>query len=187
MELPELRGSLEGVNGALDARLRVAGEADAAGLADLLSDAFGESWDSERVHRDLLDAEDVRTTYVIADGDVVLATASARLLAARAQDGLGYVHWVASSTRARGQGFGRAVTVAVLRDFAGRGLRGAVLETDDERTAAIRLYLALGFVPVYAGPEDRQRWSKVFTRLGSRPERNTVGAAQHAGDQDTSR
>lgn len=187
MELPELHGTLEYVDNAVDTRLQVAGEANARGLAQLLSDAFGESWDGDRVHRDLLDADDVLATYVIAEGDVVLATASAHLLAARAQQGLGYVHWVASAPRARGQGLGLAVTVAVLRDFAGGALSGAVLETDDERTAAIRLYLTLGFVPIYAGSEDRLRWSKVFARLGSRTGRTAGSSVRGAADEVTAR
>ena len=169
MELPDLHVTLGQMTTSVDPRVRAAQSSDAQGLAQLLSDAFDEMWDPDRVHRDLLDADDVAETYVVTDGEAVLATASARLQDARTVEGLGYVHWVAAAPRARGQGLGLAVTVAVLRDFAGRELRGAVLETDDERTAAIRLYLALGFVPMHDGLDDRQRWSKLFVRLGSRP------------------
>jgi hypothetical protein len=49
-----------------------------------------------------------------------------------------------------------------------RGLVDSTLRTDDWRLAAIRSYLALGFVPEYvADPasDHRARWGTVFARL----------------------
>jgi hypothetical protein len=39
------------------------------------------------------------------------------------------------------------------------------LETDDFRTAALRLYLKLGFVPQYRHALDQRRWSSIFSTL----------------------
>ena len=53
--------------------------------------------------------------------------------------------FVATRPEARGRGLASAVTAAALRDAAGRGLRGAVLQATP---AAERLYARLGFVAV---------------------------------------
>ena len=53
---------------------------DLPALCALLTRAFGETepWDEGRVRRTLIEADDVEETYVVAEGDRLLATASAR-------------------------------------------------------------------------------------------------------------
>jgi mycothiol synthase len=146
-------------------RLRHALDADAAGLADLLTAAFEEQWDVGRVRGALLDAPDVVRTWVVEGPDGhLLATASERLLPDTYPDA-GYLHWVASAPAARGVGLGSLVTLACLAGFAGRGLPRAVLETEDFRVPAVRTYLRLGFVPEYRTEDERMRWSGLFPRL----------------------
>src|SRR5947199_9048781 len=62
-------------------RLRIAGADDAAGLSAVLTAAFAEEWDLDRVRRTLLDDESVVAVYAIEreDGRLV-ATASSRLV-----------------------------------------------------------------------------------------------------------
>jgi mycothiol synthase len=146
----------------------VAGRPAAPALAELLDLAFAGGWDVARVERELFDDPTVTATYVVYDAEVAVATASARLLTDTYPQA-GYLHWVASSPRARGRGLGRAVIVAVLKRFHHDGMTQAVLETDDHRLAAIRLYLSMGFVPVYRGGDDESRWSAVFRRLAEHP------------------
>lgn len=138
--------------------------ADRKELAAVLSDAFEEHWDAERVERVLSQAEGVRTIYaVVRDGEIV-ATASARTLP-QAYPAAGYVHYVGVDSRHRGHRLGEIVTHAVLRDFVASGETSAVLETDDFRGPAIRTYLRLGFVPEYRGSDDQARWSLVLRGL----------------------
>jgi mycothiol synthase len=42
-----------------------------------------------------------------------------------------------------------------------------VLETDDERLPAIKVYLALGYVPQYPDASHEDRWSKIFRALSA--------------------
>ncbi|GAB3743114.1 GNAT family N-acetyltransferase [Microlunatus parietis] len=142
----------------------VAGPADGDGLARLLTACFDEPWDIERVHRDLLDDPTVTRTFVLREGDRIIATASARTLPDR-YPGAGYLHWVATDPADRGRGIGFAVVVAVLHRFAAESLGASVLETDDHRLAAIKLYLRLGYVPQYPEPDHEGRWSAIFPRL----------------------
>lgn len=146
------------------ARVESADARDVPGLASLLDAAFDEAWDGGRVRRDLLDDPSVRRTLIIRDGDAIVATASARVLPSE-YPGAGYVHWVASDPTQRGQGLGFAAILAVLRVFLTEGLTEAVLETDDERLRAIRVYLGLGFIPQYRDDSHQLRWSKIFTAL----------------------
>jgi mycothiol synthase len=144
--------------------VEVASEADVPQLAALLDASFEDSWDGDRVRRDLLNDSTVRRTLIIRDGDAIVATASARVLPGEFP-GAGYVHWVASDPKRRGQGLGFAATLAVLYDFIDAGLTESVLETDDERLSAIRVYLGLGFVPQYRDESHQSRWSKIFIAL----------------------
>lgn len=146
----------------------VAGPADATALARLLSASFDEPWDVERVHRDLLDEPTVTAVFVVRDHDRIVATASARTLPDRYPDA-GYLHWVAADPAVRGRGVGQAAVVTVLHRFAEEGLQASVLETDDHRLAAIKLYLRLGYVPQYPEPDHEGRWSAIFPRLLGRP------------------
>lgn len=145
-------------------RLREAGPADASALAALLDEAFEEDWDPARVERELTGAADVARTWVVESDGALVATASERLLP---QDypGAGYLHWVAASSAARGRGLGGTVVRACLAGLAARGLGRCVLETEDHRVAAVRLYLRLGFVPEYRSDEERATWSRLFPSL----------------------
>lgn len=145
--------------------IRTAGAADADGLARVFKAAFPEmAWDAARARKDLLDANDVKATFLVAENRAVLGTASARYFEQRFP-GVGYVHWVAVDPAARGRGIFDAVMAAVHRQFVADGRTVAVLETDDGRLPAISAYLRLGYVPQYIEPDHEARWSAIFTKL----------------------
>lgn len=138
------------------------GDQHASGLGKLLNEAFGEtSWTAEKVRRDLIEAPDILGVFGVVDGTDVIATASARVDAARFP-GQGYLHMVATGAAARGQGLGRRVTESVLSLFSSEGYSEAVLETDDWRAPALRTYLGMGFVPVIREPGEYLRWSAIL-------------------------
>lgn len=145
--------------------VRTAGEPDAEGLARVFKLAFPEmEWDSARARRELLDADDVKETFVAAENGQVFGTASARYFEQRFP-GVGYVHWVAVDPAARGRGIFDAVMAAVHHQFVSDGRTVAFLETDDHRLPAISAYLRLGYVPQYTEPDHEARWSVIFTKL----------------------
>jgi mycothiol synthase len=146
-------------------RLRQAGDADAAGLSSLLTAAFGEDWDVDLVRRRLLEADSVRAVYLIVDAaGRPVATASSRL-GLPEYPGSGYLHWVGALPQAAGSGLGYQVTLAVLHDFANRGLTDSVLETDDWRLPAIATYLKCGYLPELREAVDDDRWRAVAAAL----------------------
>ena len=146
--------------------LRTAGPNDAPALAALLQKAFPEEvWTLERVQSVLLEAPDVEETYLITRGAELLATASARIAPEFPQSG--YLHWVAVAPEAQGQRLGFDISLAVLHDFARRGCRDAVLETDDDRLPAIKTYQNLGFVPEQNHATHPERWTEVLAKLAA--------------------
>ena len=146
--------------------LRRGVHADLPALATLLTCAFDEVWDEERVRRTLLDAPDVEATYVVARGDLLVATASARLMPEH-YPGSGYLHWVGADPTHHGKGLGMLVNLRVLQHFQEAGLRDAVLETQDFRVAAVRSYLRIGFVPEYhyGDAGETLRWARLLPRI----------------------
>jgi ribosomal protein S18 acetylase RimI-like enzyme len=97
-------------------------------------------------------------------GEVVGTTCALRLQPP--EEGPGYLHMVAVSASHRGHGLGRALIVASLRRFREGGYREVVLKTDDFRLSAIRLYLDLGFRPVFSHHSHAARWQTVYQQLG---------------------
>lgn len=160
--------------------LRPAVPADHEHLAGLLSEAFGDSWDAQRVAGEFSPGNGVEATYVVAAPAGVVATAAARRLPDRYPDA-GYVHYVGARFSERGKRLGEVVTRRVLAHFAAEGLHQAVLETDDFRLPAIWTYLRLGFVPEARGPGDVVRWSRVLCNLTTGQASNTVQASSAAG------
>lgn len=144
--------------------LREATLADENGLAELLQSAFDRPWTSGEVAEALTRNPEVRKVFVVADGDRLVGTASARIVPEQWPHG-GYLHWVGVRPSARCLGVGRAVSCAALRYFHDVGCRYAVLETDPERLPALRLYLRLGFVPAIRHEADPQRWQSLLTQI----------------------
>lgn len=125
-------------------------------------------WTAEKVLNSLVNAPDVTATYVVAWEDTPVATASARDAPNR-WPGSGYLHWVGVRPDHWGKRLGRLVTVRVLHHFRAAGCRDSVLETDDFRLPAIRIYLALGYVPENYHPNHAERWEKVLEALDRPP------------------
>jgi mycothiol synthase len=145
--------------------LRPYAPGDLEGLTALLQSAFEEmDWTVEKVRKSLIDAPDVKRTFVVAHDGEIAATASCRIHPADFH-GSGYVHWVGVSAGHRGRGLGEAVSLACLHHFAEMGCADAVLETDDHRLPAIRLYKKLGFEPVHRNESHIERWAAIASEL----------------------
>lgn len=146
----------------------------AVSLARLLNAAFEEnSWTEKTAVEKLLAAADILGVVGVVEDGTVVATASARIDPANFP-GQGYVHMVASGLSARGKGYGRSATEAVLALFVAEGITEAVLETDDWRLPALRTYLGMGFVPVIRDHSHYGRWSAILETLHPRSMRSSA-------------
>jgi mycothiol synthase len=138
---------------------------DLDALSALMRTAFEDpQWSSDKLRRVLIDAPDVKRVIIIEFAGQPVATASARLVPDQHPDS-GYVHWVAVDPAHRGHGLGYFVTLTCLYAFREFGCKDAVLETDDHRLAAIRIYQQLGFLPEERHPTHVERWAIVLANL----------------------
>ncbi len=138
---------------------------DLDALAALMREAFADpQWTAERMRSVLTEAPDVKKIFVVTFGYHPVASASARVLPDDYPDS-GYVHWVAVDPRHQGQGLGYFVTLATLHEFRRMGLKDAVLETDDHRLGAIKIYQGLGFTPEHRHDTHLERWAIVISNL----------------------
>lgn len=142
--------------------VRTYAEGDEKDLARVLSDSFlDRTWTVEKVYSGLIIPKDVEEIYVATFNDIAVATASARFLPGM-YPGSGYLHWVGVHPDHRGKGLGRMVTLAVMHHFKSANCRDSVLETDDFRIPAIKLYLSLGYQPEYHHLSHQQRWENII-------------------------
>jgi mycothiol synthase len=141
---------------------------DEVGWAGLVDGAIG-SWDPQLARDRFLREQGVVASgifFVMRDAEYV-ATATAKR---RQEDApyTGYLHMVAVAAASRGIGIGLSVSLAALHRLREDGCLDAILDTDDDRLAAIRTYLKLGFTPDYVAPDHPERWGRVQEKLAER-------------------
>ncbi|CQR51656.1 GNAT family N-acetyltransferase [Paenibacillus riograndensis] len=98
-------------------------------------------------------------------GDIPAATATA-WHEPKWGEACGYLHMVGVHPDHGGKGLGYAASLAALRQMREDGRRHAVLETDDFRLPAIKIYKKLNFNPVYEHDNHPKRWEQVYRKLG---------------------
>ncbi len=77
----------------------------------------------------------------------------------------GILHMVCVLPDHRGKRLSYAVCLAVLHRFRQRGFRRVTLSTNDWRLGAVKVYLELGYQPVYRHPMHPQQWQEVIQKL----------------------
>lgn len=163
MRRPNLEG-LPPVTPAKGYAVREFQPGDEDGIANALSAAFGLTWSADKVRKELTECAFVRKVFVVVhEADGVVATASAAWNSQHPDEG--YVHWVATVPAHGGKRLGALATLAVLHDFVRQGLTHAMLETDDHRLGAVRVYRELGFVPDPFHPSHHPRWEAIEAGL----------------------
>jgi mycothiol synthase len=103
--------------------------------------------------------------WFITQNDEPVATASAWQFP-NLWPNTGVMHMVGVRQGHSGKRLGFWVSLAVLHQFLAEGLNDAMLQTDDFRIPAIKIYLKLGFEPLLIDENQRNRWSAVFQTLG---------------------
>ena len=103
--------------------------------------------------------------YIAKDGvDIATATAVEKDIF----PGEGWFRMIGTAPEARGLGAGKLVCLAALHSLAARGYKSVVLSTDDARIPAIKLYLSLGFEPIFTHESHEERWKAVMEKINSK-------------------
>jgi len=167
MELPSL-DRLPPVEVADGYRLRAYQPADESLWCRLVNECVGGQWTEEQCRTLMMETPGFEAgdlLFAERDGEVV-GTAWA-LRKQRPEEGPGYLHMVAVFAEHRGHRLGRALVLAALHRFREVGYRSAVLQTDDWRLAAIKVYAGLGFRPKMTHESHEGRWREVYQRSRS--------------------
>lgn len=134
-------------------------ECDAA-WEQLIEKGFGVHFSFEKIIFNWCGYKPEYLLYLAHDGKDIATTAAFENASFPNE---GYIHMVSTLPEARGHGAGRTIVLAALHSLAARGFKTAVLSTDDERIPAIKLYLHLGFEPMYTHESHEERWQKIFS------------------------
>jgi GNAT superfamily N-acetyltransferase len=99
-----------------------------------------------------------------AAGGAVVASACAWLTAPEERE-TGTLHMVCVLPEHRGRGLSYPLCLAVLHRFRERGFRRVRLNTHDWRLGAVKVYLRLGFQPLYRHPRHPDQWTELLRAL----------------------
>ena len=129
---------------------------------ELIEKTFGTHYSFDEFIKNGGDYAPEHVLYLAKDGvDIATATAVEK----ETFPGEGWFRMIGTIPESRGMGAGRLICLAALHALAARGYKTAVLSTDDERIPAIKLYLSLGFEPIYTHESHKERWEKVFENI----------------------
>lgn len=145
-------------------QLRAFESGDEQGWMELLN-ANGElgEWNLERIAGVL--GGGLKKQFFVASGRQLAACAGVH---DAVLDGVEYweLGWVASHPAHRGRGLGGQVSAAAVGYALTLPARPIVLRTDDFRLPAIKVYLQLGFAPLFDHSSYPERWRLIASRLG---------------------
>jgi len=165
MRRPDLK-DLAPVNPPEGYRVRAWRPGEGAAWSAVICAAFGREYDRDKFDRQMrrdCAFRPERVLFVECEAGPV-ATASA-WWSPKWGKRTGYLHMVGTHPEYQGRGLGRTVSLAALHQCVRDGRECAVLETDDFRLAAVKMYLRLGFQPVLVHENQRDRWRAIFDTL----------------------
>jgi mycothiol synthase len=145
-------------------------DGDESAWANIMNTGIGENWTAERCRESLTGRAQFLPDGLFfavrhdGDGEVLAGSACAWRLTPHEWT-VGYVHMVCVRPEHRGRRLGYWLTLAVLHYFRNRGFKRAILDTDDFRLPAIRVYLDLGFEPELTHASHPGRWDAVARAL----------------------
>ena len=150
--------------------LRTFEPGDEAAWGAIMTEAFNPYWNADRFRKLLASHFGFRPdrVFFICRGGTPVGSASAFQWPGVPRH-RGYIHMVGVRRTDCGRGLGYWLAAACLRRFKEDGFSEAMLQTEDFRLPAIKHYLRLGFRPTLVEEGHRQKWARVFDRIG-RPE-----------------
>lgn len=132
------------------------------GWKKLVTRAFGREFSFQEAIVEAGGYKPEHVLYLEKNGSLIATATAAEIYLF---PGEGWLRMIGVDPDSRGVGAGRLICVAALQSLAARGYKTAALATDDFRTPAIKLYLSLGFNPIYTHESHEERWKKVLETI----------------------
>lgn len=142
---------------------------DEAALADIFADGKLGLETIEAVQREYIGHPAFRPERVFLLECQERVVGSAAMWTSAGDPKHAYLHMLAVLHAHRSKHLGWALTASSARQAYREGFDTQRLFTDDWRLPAIRLYLDMGYYPLYVDDTHRRRWSELAIRL-QRPE-----------------
>ncbi|MCP4645528.1 MAG: GNAT family N-acetyltransferase [bacterium] len=145
--------------------LRAFQDGDEAGVARIYEASNLGSTTAEAVRENMLGDERYKPgrIFVIEHNGELVGTSAA--WTDKDDPSAGYLHMVGALPGHRGKKLGAILTVASINKNREDGFSVQRLHTDDDREAAVRLYLDLGYVPLFTEETHPGRWQAVAERI----------------------
>jgi len=127
---------------------------------------FTDGWNRDQFRREMLNPVEYKGDNIFFaefNGEVI-GTICAWVLI---DNELGWQHMMGVMCGHNGKGIGYALGLTALHYFKDHGFKRVNAVTYPDRLSAIKVYLSIGFVPMYQ-ESDQAVWSKVFTDLKRR-------------------
>ena len=119
-------------------------------------------WDEAKLQTYL--SESARRILLLVDkanGKIAQAASAESFM----EEGQGQFGWLMSNPEYRGMGLGRPISIATMQALKDEGFRRCSIFTDEFRVPAVRIYLKLGWHPVYYAEDMEGRWKVVGESL----------------------
>jgi mycothiol synthase len=151
-------------------RLRSYQPGDEAAWARIMNTGIGQDHTAERCRANLVARPQFRPDglfFAVTEAGEAAGSACAWRQSAE-EERTGYVHMVCVLPEHRGHRLGYWLSLAVLHRFRDWGMQEAILDTDDFRVPALRIYCDLGFRPLLReeDPTQPDRWRRITADLG---------------------
>lgn len=145
--------------------LRTFHEGDEAGLARIYAASDLGSETPEKVRKTILEHPCFKPerVFVLEHAGGPVGTAAAWV--EPNEPDCGYLHMVGLLPEHRGKRLGAILSIASIQYSRSEGFRRQRLDTDDWRDPALRLYLGLGYYPLFMDNTHPKRWRSIAKKL----------------------
>jgi len=140
-------------------------EGDWKGWVDACAEGLDTgNWTEQDFHTKMLDMEGLvpEGIFFIVDKEGRIAGTATGWV----KPDFGYIHMVGMHMDYRGKGLAKALNAKAVQYLLNRGCRRIMLDTDDFRIPAIKVYLNLGFLPILYEPDMKERWITIMKQIG---------------------
>lgn len=156
--------NLEGLAVPSGYQIRTYQKGDAQSWVEIIKSSFGANY-NVKLDEILYSQEfDPKSLFFATYQDQPVGTVYAWLLFSEGHK-VGYIHMLSVLPEHQGKKIGRLLILWALYYFKNRNVQEVIVDTDDIRLPAIRLYLDLGFEPVYLEQSHKRRWKTIFEKL----------------------
>lgn len=140
---------------------------DEAAWSALMNTGSLGDWTVERTVKDLTGCAqfDPESLFLLMAADGSLAASACAWTKKPDERTTGTLHMVCVDPAHRGRRLSEVVCTAALHRFRQRGFARVDLSTEEWRPGAVKVYLQLGFRPVYSHHTHADQWAKLRERL----------------------